>query len=198
MTVAQRIQQDNDDVGTLTAFNDGGLFTTVYEKSAYVFHTRISKFKVMVRRVKALREPYLTLGFHTSQKTSLLSKVGTILSDGDCPTVKLFEPVDMDDYRQWRKEMLYLAGQKGSPGPAKDGETKTGTALQQQPAQQKERTAQFQKDTTQHYGELRQEVSEAAMYCVRKIRSMNIASMTPMEAISSLNEMQKVINSKMT
>ena len=81
MTFKERLDKERDNHAKIILFNDGGLFFNLVERSAYAFHTRIKPFKVHVKTLKGLDEPFVSIGVPVEKIDEYLQGL-TIEADG--------------------------------------------------------------------------------------------------------------------
>lgn len=167
MTFKERLNREKDNHSAIILFNDRGLFYNVLERSAYAFHTRIRPFKVHVKTLKGLDEPFVSIGVPAAQKDTYLKFLNFTTDDQGNVTAQLDKAIDEKDFQEWKKHILDNNNEK------KEKAEKT-IILEEQI-----------EDTD------KQEENKILRQCFQEVKTLNIASMTPMEAMLYLNSLQQ-------
>lgn len=171
MTFKERIYKEKGNLTKMFLYYDKGLFFNLVEHSAYAFHTRIKPFKVHVKTLKGLDAPYVTLGFPVSKKDDYLKNL-SINDDGQgCITVSLEEPINENAFQAWKKHVI-----------EKDMHEKGLT--QQPPVIIHDVACEDMADKKDDENRLL--VNQYFL----EVQSLNLAAMTPMEAMLFLNNLQ--------
>lgn len=169
MTFKERIYREKDNHTKIILYSDRGLFFNMVERSAYAFYTRIKPFKVHVKTLKGIEEPYVTLGVPVSKKDEYFQGLAVEEDGQGCTIAHLTEPIDEAAYLSWKKELIEQYNQ------AKENEKLDDTLF---PSVACEEIAIPSDETL-----IRQ--------CLLEVQSLNIASITPMETMLFLNQLQQ-------
>lgn len=167
MTFKERLNREKDNHSAIILFNDRGLFYNVLERSAYAFNTRIKPFKVHVKTLKGLDDPFVSIGVPVSQKDTYLKFLNFTTDDQGNVTAQLDKAIDEKDFQEWKKHILDNYNEK------KEKAEKTFILEEQI------------EDTD------KQEENIILRQCFQEVKTLNIASMTPMEAMLYLNSLQQ-------
>lgn len=171
MTFKERICKENGNLTKMFLYYDKGLFFNLVEHSAYAFHTRIKPFKVHVKTLKGLDAPYVTLGFPVSKKDEYLKNLSFDDDGQGCITVSLEEPVNENAFQAWKKHII-----------EKDMHEK---GLAQQPA------AIIHDVACEDVPDSKDDENRLLIRkFFQEVQSLNLAAMTPMEAMLFLNNLQ--------
>lgn len=167
MTFKEKLEIEKDNHSKIILFNDKGLFYNLIERSAYSFYTRLKPFKVHVKTIKGIEIPIVYLGVPVGKREEYLKGLTTTTDEQGNITALLNEPIDENDYQVWKKNIIdkYLA-QK--------------TSEVQQLNSEKSNVDTIQENILIHQ-------------CIQEIKSLNIASMTPMDAMLYLNSLQQKV-----
>ena len=172
MTFKERIYREKDNHTKIILYSDRGLFFNMVERSAYAFYSRIKPFKVHVKPLKGIEEPYVTLGFPVSKRDEYLQGL-TVEEDGQgCTIAHLNEPIDENAYLLWKKEQIE---QYNKSKEDTDGDITLFPSVVCE-------DAPVIKATTDE---------TIIRQCFQDVKSLNIASITPMEAMLYLNQLQQ-------
>ena len=167
MSFKERLNREKDNHSAIILFNDRGLFYNVLERSAYAFHTRIRPFKVHVKTLKDLDDPFVSIGVPVAQKDTYLKFLNFTTDDQGNVTAQLDKTIDEKDFQEWKKHILDNYNEK------KEKAEKTFILEEQI------------EDTD------KQEENIILRQCFQEVKTLNIASMTPMEAMLYLNSLQQ-------
>ena len=167
MTFKERLNREKDNHSAIILFNDRGLFYNVLERSAYAFCTRIKPFKVHVKTLKGLDDPFVSIGVPVSQKDTYLKFLNFTTDDQGNVTAQMDKAIDEKDFQEWKKHILDNYNEK------KEKAEKTFILEEQI------------EDTD------KQEENIILRQCFQEVKTLNIASMTPMEAMLYLNSLQQ-------
>ena len=171
MTFKERISKEKDNLTKIFLYYDRGLFFNLVERSAYAFHTRVKQFKVHVKSLKGVDEPYVALGFPVNTKNTYLKGLSFEDDGKGCITVNLDEPINENAYQTWKKHIIEQhLYQKGMKLP-------TNPILQNL----------YDDGLTTHEDE---NSDSMVRQCLSEVQALNIAAMTPMEAMMFLNSLQ--------
>ncbi len=168
MTYKERVELEKDNLNSIILHIDGGLFFKLYEHSAYAFCTRIKPYKVRVETTKTLLRPFLSVGVPVSKAVEKLSGYEISQDNPHYWVAKLQEPVDENIFQAWREHIL----KQNSVG---EGVPST-------------------EDVPQKYKEKDKKAS-ILQRCFNEVKTLDLASMTPLEALLFLNSLQKKIKS---
>lgn len=172
MTFKERIDNEKDNLTKIVLYNDRGLFFNLVERSAYAFCTRIKPFKVHVKTLKDLKDPFVSIGVPVEKKEEYLKDLAVTTDDNGNITALLKEPIDEKVFQAWKKHVIE---QKGKENVAK--------------AQQDISPANSE---DQDKPEIRNDgINPVIRQCMQELKALNIASMTPMEAMIYLNSVQQ-------
>lgn len=171
-TYKERIEKEKDNFDNMYLYSDGGLFFHLYDHSAFAFCSRISQLKVHVKKLKAFSEPYLYIGFPVNKKDNYLSSLNVIEDCASMVTIKLDSLIDIDEYQTWKNNIL-LDDLKSKNG--KENNVKKMTVIESDVA-------------AEHYIK---NIDTQKEKLIDSVLKLNIASMTPMEAMVFLNDLQK-------
>ena len=167
MSFKERLNREKNNHSAIILFNDRGLFYNVLERSAYAFHTRIRPFKVHVKTLKGLDNPFVSIGVPVAQIDTYLKFLNFTTDDQGNVTAQLDKTIDEKDFQEWKKLILDNYNDK------KEKAEKTFIL-----EEQIENTDKQEENII-----LRQYFQE--------VKTLNIASMTPMEAMLYLNSLQQ-------
>ena len=171
MTFKERIDNEKDNLTKIVLYNDRGLFFNLVERSAYAFCTRIKPFKVHVKTVKGLDAPFVSIGVPVDKVDEYLSNLTVTKDDSGNVTALLTEPVDENAFQAWKKHII---------------EQKNAAKIKYEalalPADSVHEDAPEEVQSCNNII-LRQ--------CLQEVKTLNIASMTPMEAMLYLNSLQQ-------
>ena len=167
MTFKERLNREKDNHSAIILFNDRGLFYNVLERSAYAFHTRIRPFKVHVKTLKGLDDPFVSIGVPVAQIDTYLKFLNFTTDDQGNVTAQLDKAIDEKDFQEWKKHILDNYNDK------KEKAEKTFILEEQIENTDK------------------QEENIILRQCFQEVKTLNIASMTPMEAMLYLNSLQQ-------
>ena len=167
MTFKERLNREKDNHSAIILFNDRGLFYNVLERSAYAFCTRIKPFKVHVKTLKGLDDPFVSIGVPVAQKDTYLKFLNFTTDDQGNVMAQLDKAIDEKDFQEWKKHILDNYNEKKE-------KAKNTFILEEQI-----------EDTD------KQEENIILRQCFQEVKTLNIASMTPMEAMLYLNSLQQ-------
>ena len=167
MTFKERLNREKDNHSAIILFNDRGLFYNVLERSAYAFCTRIKPFKVHVKTLKGLDDPFVSIGVPVSQKDTYLKFLNFTTDDQGNVMAQLDKAIDEKDFQEWKKHILDNYNEKK--------EKAENTFILEEQIE----------DTD------KQEEKIILRQCFQEVKTLNIASMTPMEAMLYLNSLQQ-------
>ncbi len=170
MTYKERIDREKDNLNTIILHSDGGLFYNLYERSAYAFNTRIKPFKVHVKTLKALSSPYISVGVPTSKVNDYLNGLELSKDNPEYLVAILKEPIDENAFQAWKKHFIE---QK-----EKEKTSETTPVIDLHSDSQKETPCKQDENTS------------LVRNCFMEVKTLNLASMTPMETMMFLNELQ--------
>ena len=176
MTFAERIQLENDNLTKIILHNDRGLFFCLVERSAYAFCTRIRTFKVHVKSLKGLSEPYVSIGVPTSKIDEYLKDFSINKDNPEYITAFLMEPIDELAFRSWKKHVIE--------------QSQTQNNLITFP--ETEHSQPVPKETN----EGRKSLDSDVVDILKEVRALNLVAMTPMEAMLYLNNLQIKLKNK--
>lgn len=172
MTFKERIDNEKDNLTKIVLYNDRGLFFNLVERSAYAFCTRIKSFKVHVKTLKGLNNPFVSIGVPVEKKDEYLQGLTVTTDDGGNVTALLAEPIDENAFQAWKKHIIEQ--------------------------KEKEYAAKMQQNVLsadsvhEDAPEIRNDgIDSVIRQCLQEIKTLNIASMTPMEAMIYLNSVQQ-------
>ena len=166
MSFKERLNREKNNHSAIILFNDRGLFYNVLERSAYAFHTRIRPFKVHVKTLKGLDNPFVSIGVPVAQIDTYLKFLNFTTDDQGNVTAQLDKTIDEKDFQEWKKHILDNYNEK------KEKAEKTFILEEQI------------EDTD------KQEENIILRQCFQEVKTLNIASMTPMETLLYLDNLQ--------
>ena len=172
MTFKERIDNEKDNLTKIVLYNDRGLFFNLVERSAYAFCTRIKSFKVHVKTLKGLDDPFVSIGVPVDKKDEYLQGLIVTTDDSGNVTALLKDPIDENAFQAWKKHIIEQKGKE------------IATKMQQDifPVDSVHEDApEIQNDG----------INPVLRQCLQEIKTLNIASMTPMEAMLFLNGVQQ-------
>ncbi len=170
MTFKERIDNEKDNLTKIVLYNDRGLFFNLVERSAYAFATRIKPFKVHVKTLKGLDMPYVYIGVPVEKQNKYLEGLTVTKDDQGNVTAQLNEPIDENAFQAWKKHFIE---QKEI-----EKKNKTIPVLDIHSNSQKETPCKQDENTS------------FVRNCFMEVKTLNLASMTPMEAMMFLNKLQ--------
>lgn len=171
MTFKERINNEKDNLSKIVLYNDRGLFFNLVERSAYAFCTRIKPFKVHVKTLKGLKDPFVSIGVPVEKKDEYLQGLVVTTDDSGNVTALLKEPIDENAFQAWKKHIIE---QKGIENTAKKQDSLSAESVHAE-------AHEIQNDC----------MDPVIRQCLQEIKTLNIASMTPMEAMVYLNSVQQ-------
>lgn len=184
MTILERIKREKDNLTQIIAYKSGGLFLTMYEVSAFAFCSRIKQCKVNVKSLKGLPGPYVWIGVPAAKFMDIIIKDMTVMEETpEYITIILENPTDTEGYLRWREEASRSHEEQ---------------VRQKKLIGAKEMEA-VQQSVNKPVAQIEHEDSgtEDVKACVREIIGLNMAAMTPMEAMNFLNRIHgRLRNSK--
>ncbi len=170
MTFKERINNEKDNLTKIVLYNDKGLFFNLVERSAYSFCTRIKSFKVHVKTLKGLDMPYVSIGVPVEKVDEYLNGLTITKDDQGNVTALLAEPIDENAFQAWKKHVI----EQKETEKANEAIPVLGVYSNSQ-----KETLNKQNDNTSF-----------VRNCFMEVKTLNLASMTPMEAMLFLNELQ--------
>ncbi|MBR0230083.1 MAG: hypothetical protein IJL94_01700 [Erysipelotrichaceae bacterium] len=170
MTFAERIQLENDNLTKIILHNDRGLFFCLVERSAYAFCTRIRPFKVHVKSLKGLSKPYVSIGVPTSKIDEYLKDLSVNKDNPEYITALLIEPIDELAFQSWKKHVI------------EQSQTQNNLIT----LSETEHSQTVPKETDEGRKSFDSDVADI----LKEVRALNLAAMTPMEAMLYLNNLQ--------
>lgn len=167
MTTIERIDKENRNTSNLILYAEG-IFYKAYERSAYVFHTRINAFRLKVKTLKDLEHPFLTLGFPMTQKEKYLKGLEIVEENAEYLIAKLPEPIDLEDFKAWKTFFVNDTNDKGC-----------------------EKDETLVKDKRDNVNvPVADENSKILKEYMKKVLALNMTAMTPMDAFNFLYQLQ--------
>lgn len=166
MSFKERLNREKDNHSAIILFYDRGLFYNVLERSAYAFHTRIRPFKVHVKTLKGLDSPFVSIGVPVAQINTYLKFLNFTTDDQGNVTAQLDNAIDEKDFQEWKNHIIDNYNEK---------------------KEKTEKTFILEEQIEDTY---KQEENIILRQCFQKVKTLNIASMTPMEAILYLDNLQ--------
>lgn len=167
MSYKERLALEENNTNQIFLFNDGPLFYALLERSAYVFHTRIKPFKVQVKTLKSVDHPFVSIGVPADKVNNYLEGMTVEKDDHGIICAKLDEPINEMAFKAWKNHILE----------------------QKQLTQANEKYIPDINNIfipNNAYSDI-----AVAMDCLKEIQTLNIASMTPMETMLYLNNLQE-------
>ena len=176
MTFKERIDNEKDNLTKIVLYNDRGLFFNLVERSAYAFCTRIKSFKVHVKTLKGLNDPFVSIGVPVDKKDEYLQGLIVTTDDSGNVTALLEDPIDENAFQAWKKHIIEQKGKENANKMQQDI---------------------FPVDSVHDDApEIRNNgINPVIRQCLQEIKTLNIASMTPMEAMICLNSIQQRLKS---
>ena len=171
MTFKERLNREKNNHSAIILFNDRGLFYNVLERSAYAFHTRIRPFKVHIKTLKGLNDPFVSIGVPVAQIDTYLKFLNFTTDDQGNVTAQLDKAIDEKDFQEWKKHFVEQKEKTSETIPVIDLHSDSQTE-----------TLNKQDDNTSF-----------VRNCFMEVKTLNLASMTPMEAMLFLNDLQMKI-----
>jgi hypothetical protein len=171
MTFKERLDREKDNLTKIILFNDRGLFFNLVERSAYVFHTRIKPFKVHVKTLKGVDMPFVYIGVPVDKIDEYLQGMTIEKDEQGNVIAHLNDPIDERAFLAWKEHII---NQRNKNNFATEAEISSFPLVAREELVDK----QTENDIT-----IRQ--------CLQEVKQLNIASMTPMEAMLYLNSLQK-------
>lgn len=169
MTFKERLDIEKNNLTKIILFNDKGLFFNLVERSAYAFHTRIKPFKVHVKTLKGLDKPFVYIGVPVDKTDKYLQDMSVEKDEMGNLVAQLKDPIDEQAFHLWKEHVINenktTIGVKGSLVP----------------------TVVCEENIDKHQTENESIVRK----CLQEVKQLNIASMTPMEAMLYLNTLQQ-------
>ncbi|MBR2114117.1 MAG: hypothetical protein IJ929_05555 [Prevotella sp.] len=170
MTFKERINNEKDNLTKIVLYNDKGLFFNLVERSAYSFCTRIKSFKVHVKTLKGLDMPYVSIGVPVEKVDEYLNDLTVTKDDQGNVTALLAEPIDENAFQAWKKHVI----------EQKEIERTNETIP----------VNELHSDSQKESSNKQDENTSFIRNCFMEVKTLNLASMTPMEAMLFLNELQ--------
>ena len=150
-----------------------GSFYKAYERSAYLFVNRVKSYEVQRRYVATAGRDVVSIGFPQSAQEKL-GLTGRVCDNGSV-TIRVDAPLDEQAFLSWR-DALPLTEPKPKSGPAPLAAP--AEPLHEQPSASSQSAAQ-----------------SAEQAVAARVRSINLASTTPMQCMLLLSELQAMLNS---
>ena len=170
MTFKERINNEKDNLTKIVLYNDKRLFFNLVERSAYSFCTRIKSFKVHVKTLKGLDMPYVSIGVPVEKVDEYLNGLTITKDDQGNVTALLAEPIDENAFQAWKKHVI----------EQKEIERTNETIP----------VNELHSDSQKESSNKQDENTSFIRNCFMEVKTLNLASMTPMEAMLFLNELQ--------
>jgi len=178
MTFKERVDNERDNLTKIVLYNDRGLFFNLVERSAYAFCTRIKPFEVHVKTVKDLDSPFVSIGVPVKFKDEYLNGLTTTTDDVGNITALLNEPIDENAFLAWKKHIIEQKEMKAAAKAAQNTIPADSVHIDVPEAPQN--------------GNLNGDIT-VIRECLKDIKMLNLASMTPMEAMLYLNILQNKV-----
>jgi hypothetical protein len=171
MTYKERLNNEKDNLTKIILYDDKGLFLQAVERSAYAFHTRIKPFKVHVKTLKDFDGYYMEIGVPSGKVDTYLSGLTVNKEANGIITAILDEPIDENAFQAWKKHIIE----------------------QMNAAKIKSEALALPTDSIHEDApEVVQSCDNIILrQCLQEVKTLNIASMTPMEAMLYLNSLQQ-------
>ena len=173
MTFKERLDKEKDNLTKIILFNDRGLFFNLVERSAYAFHTRIKPFKVHVKTLKGLDKPYVSLGVPVDKADEYLQGMTTEKDEQGNLIANLNEPIDERAFLSWKEHIIDNNIQKNNN--VESDKHSGSSAIKNEPRPKENHS----------------EDENIIQQCFQEVKLLNLASMTPMEAMLYLNSLQQ-------
>ncbi len=167
MTFAERLRIEEDNSNKIFLYNDKGLFYNAVEKSAFLFCTKIKPFKINIKMLKGLQTPFVSIGVPVSKTSSYLKDYSYETDKQGNIVVTLTENINISAYDSWKKELLLKNEQNKNLDTFSIDDNKKDT------------------ENTENLIILKR--------VIQNIQSLDLASMTPMDSIVCLNNLQKQV-----
>ena len=171
MTFKEKLDIEEDNLTKIILFYDGGLFFNLVEHSAYAFHTQIRPFKVHVKKLKNFDEPFVYIGVPVDKTDEYLEGLTFGKDEQGNIIAQLKEPIDEHAFLAWKEHVVIQN---------KQGKTSTGQESLMLPSA-----------VCEGYPNKQSEDDNIVRQCFREVKQLNIASMTPMETMLYLNNLQQ-------
>lgn len=168
MTFIERLKLENNNTEKIIFFNDKGLFYNLLERSAYAFCTRIKPFKVNVKQLKGIDNPFVSIGVPAGKTDNYLHEFSYEKDEQKNIIVHLNEPINEQDFILWKENII---------------EQNINNNKITEPLEIGSDKPQLRKLPIKDYGIIRQ--------CFQEVKLLNLASITPMDAILFLNNLQQ-------
>lgn len=182
----ERVEREKYNEDCIYAYPDGGVFYHLYERSAFLFVSKLKEYHVSVRKVKGLPEPFVYIGFPIKQGDNFFRKYRIEKDmDGRVLVVKVNENIDYYEFRKWKNKVILEdlrarnGGENGGDGGDDGGEN--GDDMPERKAVIPASDASERHESSDN----------VALPVIREFVSLNIAEMTPMAALNTLNDFQK-------
>ena len=172
MTFNERIINEKDNLTKIILYYDRGLFYNLVERSAYAFNTRIKPFKVHVKTLKSLDKPFVSIGVPVKMIDKYLHGLTYTSDDNGNVTALLAEPIDENAFQAWKKHILER-NERGNYQLQNQNVLPPDTFEEKAPEP------------------LHNENENIIHECLMEIKTLNLASMTPMDAMLFLNGIQQ-------
>lgn len=173
MTFKERLDIEKDNLTKIILFNDRGLFFNLVERSAYAFHTRIKPFKVHVKTLKGLNKPYVSLGVPVDKADEYLQGMTTEKDEQGNLIAHLNESIDEHAFLNWKEHIIDNNLQKKKYIETDKLSCSSAIYNEQRPE------------------EYHSENENIIRQYFQEVKLLNLASMTPMEAMLYLNNLQQ-------
>ena len=162
MTIKERVQREESNHDSMIVYADGGLFYNLYERSAFAFCTRIRSFKVNVKTIQGIDAPFVSIGVPVNRKEEYLAGLAPDPNEEKCFHIRLNDSVDEKSFVKWKNLAI-----------RNDEEKKRLRHVNRKGVPEPGDTDYM---TVRH--------------CIIEIKELNMASMTPMDAMNFLHTMQ--------
>lgn len=187
MTFRERINNEKDNLTKIVLYNDKGLFYNLVERSAYAFCTRIRPFKVHVKTLKGLNAPYVSIGVPVAKKDVYLQGLTATFDDNGNVTALLKEPINEIAFQTWKKHIIEQKEEENIDNMASHMESPNNTCKDTPTQEVSKGNCSKSNISNGHI----HDITPVIRQCLKEIKELNIASMTPMQTMLFLNKLQQ-------
>lgn len=176
-----------------------GIFWKAYERSAFAFIHRVSRYKASKRFVKYLDAKVVSLGFPDASRTKVLGD-RPLLSESDDMLVLDAGTIDAEEYGHWKDALPLVVPKPAStantaPAPAYGSVYGAGGRQLSIPVPDVEsvprRVAVVESQPSRPPTAVESSVSEAVL---RDLRNFSVENATPLECLLFVSSLKKQLN----
>lgn len=190
MTLQEIIAAENRNTDKIYLHLEG-VFWKVYERSAFAFIHRISRYKASKRFVKYLDAEVVSLGFPDASRSKVLGD-RPLVSESDDMLVLEGGPIDAGEYGRWKDALPLVVSKPASP--ANSVPSAYGAAVRRItiPVPDVESVPRHVAAApAERAGTAGSSVGEAVL---RDLRNFSVENATPLECLLFVSSLKKQLN----